>query len=106
MPENINTLYKDEVDSVISLIFSAMKIDQNLIKFVHMKSNDYLYFRDSIKYIFDEFENKKNVNYIGVLEWAFCQEIMESEMANFPDSVNEKEVLKRFSNHPNICVLC
>ena len=57
---------------------------------------------ECISYVFEDFENDENQDYIGILESAFTQKILEGD---FDFNIDCEKVFQWFKKHPNILIV-
>ena len=104
MPRN---KYNLSISNVHQMVVDVCNIlDSNAyINVKHMEKNStFMDVRDSIKKFIDGYENNNNENFIGILEWAFCQELFENSHVSDDISALHNNIVERFSRHPNISV--
>lgn len=84
---------KEQIESINFIWHSAQACHGN-----------YMCIRDYIKGVFDSLDNEQSEKYIGVLEWSFTQEIVESCLSGNL-VINIDSVLIRFFSHGDIKAL-
>jgi len=66
-----------------------------------VKGMDFMAARDAIKELIDSAESERNSDYIGILEWAFAEQLISGWRDDALDE-NKRTVLERFARHPNV----
>ena len=90
------------LDAVVDAVMARISLDKSLSTCIAAARNEYDNVRNCIKSIFDDIETDDNINYIGILEWSFVQEIIDRNVKDFPVLLDRGSIIDRFGSHPNI----
>lgn len=84
-------------------IFAKKRIDEmvSIWDYVCHHKEKYMDVRDAIKDVFDFIENDTNQKYIGILEWAFAQSMID-ECCKGECELNIEYVLEKFWSNRDI----
>lgn len=93
-----------DVRADITSALTSFQRDKSMLKKVSAADGEFMNTRDVIKSIFDSLENPKNLEYIGILETYFVEEIIEIKDKIITNNLIENRIFNRFCSNADVVI--